>query len=278
MDDRLCARCGANLIDRPIEREARYGLLVARCPHCDQAAPVEEYPPLDRWAARWALLAAALWLLILVAAAVATLAPTIGLTVAGVVESTDRAERALRDSYQGWTGVRGPGDDARTFQAFWAEQGAFVLAHAGAGTGWLAGVEAGELPLLLIPCGMALGLGCFWSVALLHCRRWKAAALPWVAFVPVLLLVAGLWWLLASVPPRSSEHAAWVRLRFPMMLMTLPAVGACLSLGIILGRSLLRALVRAFLAPRLRSSLAVLWTAEGLAAPVPPPARGGRSP
>ena len=61
--DRLCAGCGFNLIGQPIMREARYDLLIARCPECGAVASLQEYPVLGRWANRWAALLGAAWLL-----------------------------------------------------------------------------------------------------------------------------------------------------------------------------------------------------------------------
>ncbi len=45
------------------------------------------------------------------------------------------------------------------------------------------------------------------------------------------------------------------------------------SVGLLIGRSVVRGLVRALLPPRLRSSLALLWTANNLTPPRPAPPR-----
>jgi hypothetical protein len=42
----------------------------------------------------------------------------------------------------------------------------------------------------------------------------------------------------------------------------------CLTAGLLVGRSVIRGLIRLLLPPRLRNSLALLWTADGLHPPV----------
>src|SRR4051812_32614115 len=70
--DRLCIRCGVNLVGQPIVREPVYGMFLIRCPECSTAASLQEYPLLGRWAGRLAALIAALWLLFVVATLLAT--------------------------------------------------------------------------------------------------------------------------------------------------------------------------------------------------------------
>ena len=61
----------------------------------------------------------------------------------------------------------------------------------------------------------------------------------------------------------------------PITAMTLAFAIIPLSIGLALGRPIVRGLIRALLPPRLRSPLALLWTTHGLTPPCP---TGGRTP
>ena len=80
--------------------------------------------------------------------------------------------------------------------------------------------------------------------------------------------------LLVPVMELQQQTASWSRTAARQQL-ALPAIGiglvfsiAGLGLGLWLGRPLTRLIVRTFLPPRLRASLALLWTAEDLDPPV----------
>jgi hypothetical protein len=273
LDDRLCPGCAFNLLGQPIEREPRYGLLVARCPHCETATAIEEFPPLSRWTARWAMLLAAIWMLVVIAAATATAVTLFGMSFAVAGESTDRAARAVSDRYVAWATPRHSGEQVWTlrsaqpgFAQFWEEQGPAVIASLGGGR--LAGLERDEVAILLFPCAFGFALGLFWSLALLQRRRWRAAAAPWVVVGPVIAITFVVWLMLRE-PYSSVDQVITHRLRCPILLLALPLIGLFLSSGILLGRSLARGVVRAFLPPGLRGPLAFLWTSDGLSAPAP---------
>ena len=52
--DRACISCGFNLVGQQVTREPVYGMLLVRCPECNTAASLQEYPLLGKWASRWA--------------------------------------------------------------------------------------------------------------------------------------------------------------------------------------------------------------------------------
>ena len=58
---RACHDCGYCLEGQPIEREAHYGMLIARCPECGTIAALQEYPSLSGWGRRLGALSAAGW-------------------------------------------------------------------------------------------------------------------------------------------------------------------------------------------------------------------------
>jgi hypothetical protein len=207
---------------------------------------------------------AALWVLLLVGISAATIVAPSALTVLLIVECTDTPERVILDAYVTWANQHNPAETLWILRAiqpqfadFWAAQGERMLAELGR---WP--LEWDELPFVVFPAGIAFALGCFWSLALLHRRRLIAAAYPWFLLLPVMGLVAAAWWVTASDQVTSAQDVMWARWRYPMTLVALPLVGAALSAGIALGRSLARGAVRAFLPPRWRGPLAWLWPAS----------------
>jgi hypothetical protein len=271
--DRLCHRCGFNLIGQPVVREDRLGMCVVRCPHCRQVAALDEYPPLGHWLNRWAMLAAALWLLLITAFALGSLLLTGGLTIGFVIESTYRYESRISEAYRDWLEERTPDRADRffwndeQFRVFWDEQGPIVLTDPGLSR---ASIEWEELSLLLIPACIAFLAGCFLSVALLQWSRRRLVLGQWLIVGPLLLAAGAVWLWLARMPFTSAPHVAWVRMYLPVLALVLPSVMLILSIGLVTGRPIARGLVRALLPPRLRGALAILWTAEGRRVPGPP--------
>ncbi len=63
--DRFCTKCGYNLIGQEIVREEHYALLIVRCPECATVTGLQDYPRLGTWGARWGMVLAALWMILL---------------------------------------------------------------------------------------------------------------------------------------------------------------------------------------------------------------------
>ena len=87
--DRLCIRCGYNLIGQSILREPHYNLLIARCPECGAVAGVQEYPLLGPWAHRWGMIIAALWFILIIGFWAGSSGTIMGLSL-GVAEESGR--------------------------------------------------------------------------------------------------------------------------------------------------------------------------------------------
>jgi hypothetical protein len=273
--DRLCRRCAFNLTGQPIVREPCYELLVVSCPHCRQVEPVQEYPLLGPWSQRWAMLAAALWLLGLVAFSVGSTLMIVGMTVGFTVQATNRMDRMVRSSYLEWGKLHLSEAELQLswqsprFEEFWAEQGGPLLA--GPLIDRRRFIEWHEMAALLAPGAIALACGAFWSVVLLQWRR-RSLVLPAFMLIMVIVLLTGVIWAwIRAVPPSSAEHVTFVHLRMALIALNVLAIGGLFIAGLLVGRPAIRGLVRALLPPRLRSSLAVLWTAEGLDPPTPSP-------
>src|SRR5690606_4246494 len=111
-------------------------------------------------------------------------------------------------------------------------------------TWFIAVAEFGPGSVLLI-----FAMGCLWSLLLPHVRR------PWLPLAAVGLI---------SLP----AYFAYLDQRlFSLQLFALLTAAFPLIFGLLLGRTIARLAVRAILPPRLRSSLAGLWTIDGLAPP-----------
>lgn len=283
--DRLCVGCGYNLTGQPVVREDHYQMLIVRCPECGTVASLQEYPALGRWAGRWAALIAALWFLAMIGLTSGTAGLLFGLA-AGVAQvasepfATLLAERQIEDlkelEAQGalpanaqWI-VANPANPYVALVPSWTTQQDFdaLLAEAG---GRLGSIDLGALAdsfWLGLPVFL---MGCAWSVLLLHMRRrWlPAAGLIPFALAAVFATVAHLYgptrWL--GWGWQSAIMLAQHKIGPPVMAMAIVLMFVPFTAGLLAGRPVVRGLIRALLPPRLRSSLALLWTSEGLDPP-----------
>jgi hypothetical protein len=283
--DRLCIRCGYNLTGQPVVREPRYDMLMARCPECGTVASLQEYPLLGRWAARWAALLAAAWFVVILAGTFANAGMFYGSSMSIAYDAAEPyavyvAERQLDDlrgaEDQGtlpqtiqWI-LQNPPSPHTVLDSTWQAQQDFgaLLAEAG---GWWAIADFSALKGWTWLALMAAAAGSAWSVVLLHMRRrWLvvlglvpvaiAGIFAAVSRQGVLASMGGWGWTLAF-------QVAHRQVGLPVVAMTLAFTIIPMSLGLVLGRSIVRGLARALLPPRLRSSLALLWTGDGLAPP-----------
>lgn len=289
--DRLCIKCGYNLTGQPVKREAHYDMLIVRCPECATVASLQEYPLLGRWAGRWAMLLAALWfgfvlLLALASAGILYAEAESVAKTASVPHAAHLAERqyqwAKEQEAQGtlppnaqWI-LSDPASPYEGFDQTWSDQQDFdaLLAEAG---GWR---SAGDFSALRQWTGLsiwAVPIGCCWAVALTHVRRRRL-----IFFGLLLIALAGVFAVIGHFAAREqySRYVAWGwgwsnaitiaqrQIGPPFYIMSLAFAVVPLSLGLVFGRPIVRGLIRALLPPRLRSSLALLWTADGLEPPL----------
>lgn len=280
--DRLCDRCGYNLIGQFVIREPHYNMLIVRCPECGTVASIQEYPLLGRWATRWGVVLAALWFVLLLALLFCPPIAIVGGAYAIADESIDplvdqigarQAAWAIengRDVPQrpSWGGVRRDRQYSRytpIITDWWDQQNhAVLLRECG---GLIRNVDWGVLRqwvLVLIPFA---AYGFVWSLCLPHVRR------RW--FPLVVLAIGGVcftYWLVGASMvtawgPTDLEDAAYLLIGRPTALMMIGMGLIPVLIGMMLGRSLARLIVRALLPPRLRGSLAMLWTVDGLSQP-----------
>jgi len=278
--DRPCATCGFNLHGQTITREPHYDLPIARCPECGTVAALQEYPALNRWAARLAALLAAAWLAALILLFTATTFFTTLQTIGFIQAASDTPADVLAQAQADWIHTLADDDRSilgitnRAYGNRWdpvepqwpgaQHPGAVLAAHGGtpALIDWRVGW------LWIGTAIFAFVAGALWCVALLHQPRAHAALVPIVS----VLLAMGI---VAFIAHQQAGSAVRIReLAFPL---TAPIVAACTAavlipsilVGAFAGRALARLVVRMALPPRLRVPFAPLWTSASLPLPRP---------
>jgi hypothetical protein len=266
--DRLCARCGYNLTGQPIFREAHYELLIARCPECGAVASLQEYPLLGRWAGRWAAVAAALWFLFILAIAMATAGTYMGLAAATGEQASHGFGEYVQQRFLADMGKdMSQGYDYQEFMT-WRDRQHFDLLLVDAG-GFLRAMDRRAL-WLWIPLGLlALVGGVVWAVILVARRRrgMLICALAIMVLTGALCVFPVAEWLNDE---RYGYYPGWFgrsRIAPQVLGLSLVFTFAVFVAGMMIGRPIVRLMIRTLLPPRLRSALAILWICDDL----PPP-------
>jgi hypothetical protein len=278
--DRLCVGCGFNLTGQPVFKESQYNLFIARCPECGVVASMQEYPALGKWANRWAALAAALWLAVLAGGTFAFGMIVFGVSMGSWHEGVDEfadwvGEFAATDESSGLlTNTSNISSISRYSVidvAWWESQDHWALL---AQAGGFRKMIASEMVSFWLGIGVGgFVFGVIGSVALLHAKRLRLAFLLLAPLVITALFQTGMYVGEASDMANatvSSVHNL-VRVEFGPVMLALTDGFAYLGIliGAMVGRPVARGLVRAFLPPRLRSSLSFLWLTDGKSPPSP---------
>lgn len=272
--DRLCATCGYNLTGQAVLREPHYNMLIVRCPECAAVASVQEYPLLGRWANRWAALGAGVWMLIVVGLWIGTGAAIFGFSIGTTETAAWKYSQFISNKYEVWrtqssgqtqgqvTIVRNVND----WQTWWKQQDRDALfAEAG---GWLGAVHWPSLLLWMPYAAVAFTLGCVWAAILIG-RNWRGRMVAMLLIMTVALFFSSI-----SYLEWQNDLYGWSwnsgrqELGPTFLGMSLVFGAIVLSAGLLVGRSIIRGLIRLLLPPRMRNSLAMLWTADGLKPPV----------
>jgi hypothetical protein len=283
--DRICTRCGYNLTGQPVVREAHYEMLIVRCPECGTVASLQEYPVLGRWAGRWAALLAALWVVVVLGLLLASggILMGIGERIAHgavvpwalyVAERQHEEFKAQQDqgtlSQAAEMMAQTPPSASSFLEPTWVSQQDFdaMLREAG---GRAAVLDYAVLRSLVWLVVAAFPMGCVWAVVFLHLKRGRRVLL---GLLPI--AVAGVFLAIARLgAPNTLVGWGWMTVdELARRQVGLPvAIGALafsilpLAAGLVVGRHVMRGTIRALLPPRLRSSLALLWTVDGLEPP-----------
>lgn len=296
--DRLCIKCGYNLVGQPILRESHYDMLIVRCPECATVASVQEYPLLGRWANRWAALLAGLWMLFLVVLWFGSAGALFGFAVGSAEVASETYGDRIYERYSAWQtqqqtaaaaatgqlppvapsavggppgGPVGPGGqlvvriNPGDFSAWWKQQDtAAFLRDAG---GLFSGVNWITWYLWMWMTIVALVFGVMWATLLLG--RGRGGLIAWAGVIALTAATIGMipmmdW--LGREPTWTRQAAA--RQIAPFMLgASLAWAFAAMSVGMCFGRSIARGMVTMMLPPRMRSALSFLWLTDGLEPP-----------
>lgn len=285
--DRLCIKCGYNLVGQPILREGHYDMLIVRCPECATVASVQEYPLLGRWANRWAALLASCWFLAMVVLWLGSAGTLFGFAAGSAELAADEYGDVVYQRFNEWqaqqaanvtpnapsgqivftnaSGVVTVRNTPADFTAWWqAQDRAAMLRDAGGVFGGLSWFVAYIWMWLTI---VAVALGVAWATLLI--ARGRLGLLAWGAIVMLSAAVIGLIplmdWL--SSKPTWTQQAAAQQIAPTVFILSLLWGGMWMAVGLMVGRSVTRGLARLMLPPRMRSSLAFLWLTDGLQPP-----------
>lgn len=283
--NRLCTKCGYNLIGQSVVREPHYDMLMVRCSECGSVASIQEYPLLGRWAVRWAMLIAALWFALSTLFLLATSGMLYGFGNSITTIAIYPYAKSIAELQVEWYEAQDTQTQQQQMFQYQISQGAYpyinidqtwwstqdpqaLLTSSG---GWS---KVGQWPSasIWIPLSLYVFLaGCFWAVLLTHLRRFW---LILFCFLPIGLsavfgamyyssdnyLLANWGWFTAQ--DIANDQLGMIFFNIANALMLIP-----LLMGIIFGRSIVRLLIRMLLPHRLRNSLAILWISDGLEPP-----------
>lgn len=280
--DRLCTNCGYNLTGQPVVREPHYRMLIVRCSECATVASLQEYPLLGRWAGRWAMLGAAMWFAASAVFLLLTASAIIGSATLVVETASTPLAVTIAEHHLTWLKAQDPDSigpqlqwqltmGAQTYvtldPTWWATQDpAAFLVEAG---GWTGGADWSALGSWGWLSVYILAVGCFWAVLLAHLRR------KWLVLFSLLPVgIAGLF-AIAIYAGDTTAVGGWAtalsvaQQQLGPLFCGLSIAYALLplNLGLFFGRPITRLLIRALLPPRLRNSLALLWTTDDLDPP-----------
>lgn len=299
--DRLCTGCGFNLFGQPVSRDVGTGLMVSRCPECGAAAALQEYPGPFR-ALKWmtgALIA--LWLVLLLGMVAGTVGVMVGSATALREVTIEETSVEIGKQHAKWfletkqEQVLQKQVDAGTMQQAMKLQ--IVQQVQNAGWGWSQVTDAWwdgadqrsmvrwpwtggrENLVMSVFGGVMLVLGVWCCGVLLATampgvrgvRRFVLAFIVFgiacVGFEMVVLMSAVRGWKPAGgyTVTRELAHQLVPQMAGFAMILGLSAI---LLIGVWVGRSVSRWVIRGVLPPRLAAHLHVLWEADGLVFPV----------
>ena len=252
---RPCIRCGHDLHGQPIRRETSLGLLIAFCPECGTVAALAEHPTLGVWGRRLGIAAMIAAIIAVIMTFILTILALFGMTMGVSIESVKDARSALTDLNSGnWQ-----------IERSWWE----MNADAARVTMWNAvdwTDESMVVPMLLfVPLCFVIGI--IWSGMLLGLRR-RYLFLPGLAMLGfawlILVIAVGMIGFDLQDQLQISVYRLAEKELLPMVgMLVLVSLGIPVILGLLGGRTILRATVTFVLPPRARPMLRPLWEIDG---------------
>ena len=270
--DTFCTTCGYNLHGQPVTRDPQLGLFVCRCPECGAHHPAGVgVTAASAWTARLATALLALWVLIVINAFLWICIGLGALTVSHIeiftwskliapdgreVEYMEVPASTATGTGASWTTVY----KGTTQPAVGQQRNVRTLEHPhNEDLRWRWRFMVMNA---VLAAGTALVSGALLVVFIWHWPRrryWLAMLLP---FVIASFVVA-----MFYVTDTDDEYGAvrgWIVSR-SMEYAALEAV--CLAIGILIGRSAARGLLRMFIPPKPRQHFAFLWRIDGKTPP-----------
>jgi len=266
--DTFCEHCGYNLHSQPVTLDERLGIRVARCPECGHfIAAGRATSAASLWLSRVATLALAFWVLVILFAIVWL---CIGLGAVQVVHVEEFSHhRMVADDGREvvWTNVPGAGSMS-VYKG--TTQPAGAVRHVR-----VAGMRPvqnaqdakwrreqfiiGSIILTLSDIGLGVVAGVLLVTIFWH---WKRGRYRFVLLLP--FAVAAVVLAVMFVDDAYAEIHGWMTSR---VLMHAAIQATFLWLGILMGRPMMRGVLRMFIPSRPRQVFAFLWHADGKAMP-----------
>ena len=266
--DTFCQECGYNLHGQGVVRDERLDLLVCRCPECGRFHAAGKSTSADSlWLSRVATLALALWVLVVLFAIFWLCIGLGAVDVVHIEEFSTRRNLAPDGREVQWTNVPGTGNmlvykgttqpvsggvrtvrsadwPAEPISPYWREQliiGGTVLGLSDLGLGLVSGT-------LLVTF--------FW--------HWKRSRYRLVLLLPFAVAAVVL-----SVMLLEDDYEFIRGWAISRALMHASLQALFMYVGILIGRPVVRGLLRMFIPPRPRQLFAFLWRADGKTPPAP---------
>ncbi len=237
--DRYCPKCAYNLRTQPVRRDGPTELLVARCPECGSFDAVANARTATKpWLSRLAMLGLLIWVLILLSSifglslgqGAVTLATIEGFTTWQLVQVPSPMAGGTRPSHE------------RVIKADYLTRKYKRIIG-------LAGFGSFALAFLLV------------AMLVVACHHWPRAVFACFAVIQTFVVSAFVWEIWKYDQPSLFGWAQKYIIGFAIVRL----IGALLAVWA--GRPLARLTIRIFLPPRIRSTLAFLWLADGLEPP-----------
>lgn len=252
---RPCIRCGHDLHGQPIRREKSLGLLIAVCPECGTVAALAEHPALGIWGRRLGIAAMIVVIIAVIVGFILTILALFGMMMGVSMEGIKDARSALTELNSGnW----------RIDHSWWAMNADAARVAMWNAVDW---TDADVLILTIVFIPLCFTIGIIWSGVLLGLRR-RYLLLPGLAMLGCAWIILFIASSVSGFELQNQPHLSVYRLAetelLPMIgMLVLVSLGIPLILGLLGGRTILRAIVTFVLPPRARPMLRPLWEIDG---------------
>jgi prepilin signal peptidase PulO-like enzyme (type II secretory pathway) len=266
--DTFCVECGYNLHGQPVTRDERLGIFVCRCPECGRFHPAGTgTTATSTWMSRLGTALLVLWVLF-VLHAIFWICMGLGAVQVVHLETFSYSKMVANDGRDvewgqvtnaagtpgGWGAIYA---DTKQPAPNWKMIRTFTRPENYPKWGW-------EEIALYVFFGAAIGFttGVLLVVFFWH---WRRKRYPLVMILPFAIAAV-----VATVSYYAEEYGPLFGWAVSRLLMYAALEAAFISLGILVGRPIMRGLLRTFIPPRPRQHFAFLWRADGKTMPAAP--------